>query len=426
MLDPRWVYENLDAVKAAMAHRRADVDMDRFAALFEERLAALQEFEKSRAEQKKLSSSFRSTPKDEIPALRARLGEMSKAIGEVEKRAAELAKEQEAFLLEVPNVPAEGVPAGTTEEDNKLIREWGAPRDLGFDGKVHWDIGEALGILDPEAAAKISGARFALYRGAGARLELALANFMLDVAEERGYEALMPPCLVRAECMQGTGQLPKFEEDAYKVDDLYLVPTAEVPVTNIHREEIIEDEALPIKYAAYSSCFRREAGSAGRDTRGLTRLHQFQKVELVRFCRPEESWDHLEALTADAEEILKRLEIPYRVVELCVGDLGFSAAKTYDLEAWLPGQQVWREISSCSNFTDYQARRMRARYRPAPGPDGKKRKPRFLHTLNGSGLAIGRTVIAILENYQQADGSVVIPEVLRPYMRGRERIEVSS
>ncbi len=422
MLDARWVYENLDAVKAAMTHRKADVDLDRFKAIYEERLAALQEFEVNRAEQKKLSSSFKDTPKDEIPALRARLGEMSGRIGGLEKKAAELAKEQAEFLLDVPNIPAEGVPAGTTDEDNRLIREWGAPRELGFEAKAHWDVGEDLGILDPEAAAKISGARFALYRGLGARLELALANFMLDVAEERGSEPLLPPFLVLGDSMRGTGQLPKFEEDAFKVDDLYLIPTAEVPVTNIHRDEMLDDEALPIKYVAYSSCFRREAGAAGRDTRGLTRLHQFQKVELVRFCRPEESWDHLDALTADAEEVLKRLDLPYRVMELCTGDLGFSSSKTFDLEVWLPGQKVWREISSCSNFTDYQARRMNARYRPAPGPDGKKQKPRFLHTINGSGLAVGRTVIAILENYQQADGTVVIPEVLRPYLGGRDVI----
>jgi len=425
MLDPRWVYENLDKVKTAMDLRNAGVDMDRFGALFEERLAALQEFEKSRAEQKKLSSSFRSTPVDEIPALRAKLGEMSKRIGELEKRAGELAKEQEAFLLEVPNMPAEDVTAGTTEDDNRLVREWGTRRSFDFEARAHWDVGEDLGILDPEAAAKISGARFALYRGLGARLELALGSFMLDVAEERGYEPLLPPFLALADSMRGTGQLPKFEEDAFRVDDLYLIPTAEVPVTNIHRDEILDDDALPIRYAAWSACFRREAGAAGRDTRGLTRLHQFQKVELVRFCRPEESRDQLEALTADAEEVLRRLDLPYRVVELCTGDLGFSSSKTYDLEVWLPGQQVWREISSCSNFTDYQARRMNARYRPAPGPDGKKQRPRFLHTLNGSALAVGRTVIGILENYQRADGSVEIPEVLRPYLRGRDVISSS-
>ncbi len=422
MLDARWVYENLDAVKQAVVNRNSDLDMDRFKALYEERLAALQEFEVNRAEQKKLSSSFKATPKDEIPALRAQLGEMSARIGELEKRAAELAKEQATFLLEVPNVPAEGVPVGATDADNRQIREWGTPRVFDFPGKAHWDVGEDLGILDPEAAAKISGSRFALYRGLGARLELALATFMLDVAEARGSEPLLPPFLVLGDSMRGTGQLPKFEDDAFKVDDLYLIPTAEVPVTNIHRDEIIEDEALPIKYVAYSSCFRREAGAAGRDTRGLTRLHQFQKVELVRFCRPEESWEQLDALTADAEEILKRLELPYRVMELCTGDLGFSASKTFDLEVWLPGQQVWREISSCSNFMDYQARRMNARYRPAPGPDGKKQKPRFVHTLNGSGLAVGRTVIAILENYQQPDGTVIIPEVLRPYLGGRDVI----
>ena len=424
MLDARWVYENLDAVKIAVVNRNADIDLDRFAALYEERLTALQQFEVNRAEQKRLSSAFKSTPKDEIPALRVRLGEMSTAISDLEKRANTLAGEVEAFLLEVPNVPAEGVPAGTSEEDNRQLRTWGTPRVFDFPAKAHWDVGEDLGILDPAGAVKISGARFALYRGLGARLELALANFMLDVAEERGSEALFPPFLVLEESMRGTGQLPKFEDDAFKVDDLYLIPTAEVPVTNLHRDEILDDEALPIQYAAYSSCFRREAGSAGRDTRGLTRLHQFQKVELVRFCRPEESWDHLEALTGDAEEILKRLDLPYRVMELCTGDLGFSSAKTYDLEVWLPGQQVWREISSCSNFMDFQARRMGARYRPAPGPDGKKAKPRFVHTLNGSALAVGRTVIAILENYQQADGTVVIPEVLRPYLGGRDRIGV--
>ncbi|MFH1531094.1 MAG: serine--tRNA ligase [Pseudomonadota bacterium] len=422
MLDARWVYENLDAAKAAMVHRKSDIDLDRFKALYEERLTALQEFEVSRAEQNKLSSAFKSTPKDELSALRTRLGEMSKHISELEKRAADLAKEQETFLLEIPNIPAEGVPVGTTDEDNRLVRAWGTPRTYDFEAKAHWDIGEDLGILDPEAAVKISGARFALYRGLGARLELALASFMLDVAEERGSEALLPPYLVLEDSMRGTGQLPKFKEEAFKVDDLYLIPTAEVPVTNIHRDEILEDEVLPIQYAAYSSCFRREAGAAGRDTRGLTRLHQFQKVELVRFCRPEESWEQLEALTADAEEILKRLDLPYRVMELCTGDLGFSSAKTYDLEVWLPGQQAWREISSCSNFTDFQARRMSARYRPAPDAEGRKAKPRFLHTINGSALAIGRTVIAILENYQQADGTVVIPEILRPYLGGRDVI----
>ena len=425
MLKARWVYENLDAVKVAMVNRNTNVDMSLFKVLYEERLAALQDFETNRADQKKLSSQFKSTPKEEIPVLRARLGEMSKAISRLEKRAAELKKELAEFLLEIPNVPAEGVPVGTTDEDNRFIREWGTLPSFDFEAKAHWDVGEDLGILDPEAAAKISGARFALYRGLGARLELALATFMLDVAEERGYEPLLPPYLVLADSMRGTGQLPKFEEDAFRVDDMYLIPTAEVPVTNIHRDEIVEDDDLPIKYVAYSSCFRKEAGAAGRDTRGLTRLHQFQKVELVRFCRSDESWDHLEALTADAEEILKRLGLPYRVMELSTGDLGFSSSKTYDLEVWLPGQKVWREISSCSNFTDYQARRMNARYRPAPGPDGKKRKTRHLHTLNGSALAVGRTLIAILENYQQADGSVVIPEVLRPYLGGRDVI-VSS
>jgi seryl-tRNA synthetase len=319
-------------------------------------------------------------------------------------------------MLNIPNIPHESVPIGHDEKDNPVIRTWGEIRDMGFEPQPHWDIGEKLGILDFACAAKLSGARFALYKGLGARLERALINFMLDIhTEENGYTEVLPPFMVNSSSMTGTGQLPKFEEDLFKIEgwDLYLVPTAEVPVTNIHRGEILPEETLPLYYVAYTPCFRSEAGSYGKDTRGLIRQHQFNKVELVKFSRPDESYDELEKLTRNAEEILQRLELPYRVVVLCTGDLGFSAAKTYDLEVWLPGQNLYREISSCSNFDDFQARRAGIRFKKK-GENGT----RLVHTLNGSGLAVGRTVVAILENYQQADGSVAVPDALRPYMGG--------
>jgi seryl-tRNA synthetase len=312
------------------------------------------------------------------------------------------------------------VPVGAVSEDNPEIRKWGIPPSLSFPPKNHWDLGEDLGILDFGRAAKIAGARFVLYKGMGALLERALANFMMDLhTRQHGYEEVLPPFLAHRRSFLGTGNLPKFEEDLFHIadSDYYLVPTAEVPVTNIHRDEILLEGELPIRYVAYTPCFRREAGSHGQDTRGLIRLHQFNKVELVKFVEPESSYEELESLTRDAEEVLQQLGIHYRVVALCTGDMGFSAAKTYDIEVWLPGQGLYREISSCSNFEDFQARRAAIRYRP-----GGRGKARFVHTLNGSGLAVGRTVVAILENYQQADGSIQIPEVLRPYMNDLERI----
>ncbi len=349
---------------------------------------------------------------DEVRGFADRLKELEESLQDVEEKIREI-------LLGLPNIPHNSVPVGLTESDNLEVRRVGKPSGFDFEPKNHWDIGEGLGILDFERAVKIAGARFALYMGLGARLERALINFMLDVhTREHSYVEIFPPILVNSASMIGTGQLPKFRDDLFKIEgrDYFLIPTAEVPVTNIHRGEILEEKNLPLYYAAYTPCFRAEAGSHGRDTRGLIRQHQFNKVELVKFATPETSYEELEKLTGNAEEILKRLEIPYRVVALCTGDLGFSAAKTYDIEVWLPGQQCYREISSCSNFEDYQARRAGIRYRP----EGRK-KNELVHTLNGSGLAIGRTLVAILENYQQEDGSVIIPEVLRSYM-GVDRI----
>jgi seryl-tRNA synthetase len=321
----------------------------------------------------------------------------------------------------IPNMPHESVVVGEDEKDNPVIRTWGEIRERDFEALPHWEIGERLGILDFTCAAKLAGARFALYRALGAKLERALINFILNIqTEEHGYIEVLPPFMVNSACMTGTGQLPKFKEDLFKIEDwdLYLIPTAEVPVTNIHREEILSEEQLPIYYVSYTPCFRSEAGSYGKDTRGLIRQHQFNKVELVKFARPEESDDELEKLTQNAEEILKRLELPYRVISLCTGDLGFSASKTYDLEVWLPAQNLYREISSCSNFTDFQARRAEIRFK-RKGGNGTE----LVHTLNGSGLAVGRTLVAILENYQQPDGSVVIPDALKPYLGGVDSIQ---
>ncbi|HCY20046.1 MAG TPA: serine--tRNA ligase, partial [Deltaproteobacteria bacterium] len=330
----------------------------------------------------------------------------------------------EKILLNLPNIPHSSVPAGKTSEDNVEVRKVGDIPEFAFKPREHSETGEMLGILDFERAGKLSGARFAIYKGFGALLERALINFMLDIhTRENRYTELLPPFMVTRACMTGTGQLPKFEEDLFKIDgwDHFLIPTAEVPVTNMHRDEILKEDELPIYYTAYTPCFRKEAGSYGKDVKGLIRQHQFNKVELVKFSKPETSYDELEGLTRDAEKILQRLGLPYRVVVLCTGDMGFASAKTYDIEVWLPGQGKYREISSCSNFEDFQARRANIKYKPKDGG-----KPRFVHTLNGSGLAVGRTVVAILENYQQEDGSVVIPEALRPYMRGLEKIQKSN
>jgi seryl-tRNA synthetase len=321
----------------------------------------------------------------------------------------------------IPNIPHESVPVGEASEDNPVVRSWGAIPEMDFDALPHWDIGERLGILDFATASKLAGSRFALYRGAGALLERSLISFMLDIhTREHGYTEVLPPFMVNSASMTGTGQLPKFKEDLFKIEgwDLFLIPTAEVPVTNIHRDEVLAEESLPICYVSYTPCFRSEAGSYGKDTRGLIRQHQFNKVELVKFCKPEESYQELEKLTQDAEMILQRLELPYRVVSLCTGDLGFASAKTYDLEVWLPGQKLYREISSCSNFEDFQARRAVIRFK-RKGAGGTE----LVHTLNGSGLAVGRTLVAVLENYQQKDGTVLIPRVLQSYMGGIEVIK---
>jgi seryl-tRNA synthetase len=325
------------------------------------------------------------------------------------------------FLLTVPNIPHLSVPSGTDSSENAEVRRWGEIPSFPFDPKPHWDLGEELGILDFKRGAKIAGARFTLYWDLGAKLERALINFMLDLhTREHGYREVLPPFMVNRVTMTGTGQLPKFEEELFKLEgtDYFLIPTAEVPVTNIHQDEVLEEEALPLCYTAFTPCFRKEAGSYGKDTRGLIRQHQFNKVELVKFAKPETSYEELEKLLDNAEEVLRRLKLPYRVVNLCAGDLGFSAAKTYDIEVWLPGQNTFKEISSCSNFEDFQARRAKIRYRISG-----KSKTEYVHTLNGSGLAVGRTLVAILENYQQADGTVIIPDVLRPYLYGVERIE---
>jgi seryl-tRNA synthetase len=351
----------------------------------------------------------------------AEMREVSQRIKSLDEELKEVEEALAGFLLTVPNIPSASVPVGASEGDNVVVRKWGEPAVFPFAPKPHWEIGETLGILDFERGAKLTGARFTLYKGAGARLERALINFMLDLhTGGHKYVEMLPPFMVNRESMIGTGQLPKFEDDLFKIDglDYFLIPTAEVPVTNIHRGEILRGADLPVCYAAYTPCFRKEAGSYGKDTRGLVRQHQFNKVELVKFVRPSESYRELENLTADAEHVLQLLGLPYRVVELCTADLGFSAAKTYDLEVWLPAQNTYREISSCSNFEDFQARRASIRFR-----EDDRAKPEFVHTLNGSGLAVGRTVVAILENFQQADGTVTIPEVLRPYMGGAERID---
>ncbi|MCJ7501253.1 serine--tRNA ligase [bacterium] len=422
MLDMRFIRENLDFVTERLTTRGDQVDLAAFQKLDDQRRSLLLEVEEMKARRNSESAEIGKLRKqghdagERQEAVRS-LGEEIKAVDE---RAKDVVQHLNNLLLTFPNIPHESVPVGTDEKDNELVREWGKKPVLDFEPLAHWDLGEMLGIIDLPRAAKIAGARFSLLTGAGARLERALINFMLDLhTDEHGYREVLTPFLVQPASMQGTGQLPKFADDLFSVEngEFYLIPTAEVPVTNIHREEILNESDLPICYAAYSPCFRREAGSHGKDTRGLIRLHQFNKVELVKFTRPEDSYEELEALTRDAEQVLQKLGLHYRVVNLATGDLGFSATKTYDLEVWLPGQEAYREISSCSNFEDFQARRAQIRYRPAKGKGTS-----FVHTLNGSGLAVGRCLVAILENYQQADGTVLIPDVLRPYMRGQERI----
>ena len=423
MLDLKYTRDHLEEVKEKIGRRGQAIDWERFVRLDSERREILQEAESLRAQRNQVSDVIAEKKKKKLDATGeiARMKEVSNRIKELEPRLAGKEEALRDFMMVIPNIPHLSVVVGQGDQDNLEMRKWGKIPEFSFSPKPHWDIGEALDILDFDRGAKITGARFTLYKGLGARLERALINFMLDLhTQEHGYLEVLPPFLVNRKTMTGTGQLPKFEEDLFKLSDpdYFLIPTAEVPVTNIHQDEILVEEDLPLYYTAYTPCFRKEAGSYGKDTRGLIRQHQFNKVELVKFTAPETSYEELEDLTRNAEEVLRRLEIPYRVVMLCTGDLGFSAAKTYDLEAWLPGQGVYKEISSCSNFEDFQARRANIRYRPK----GKK-GTEFVHTLNGSGLAIGRTLVAILENFQQEDGTVTVPEALRPYLGGVEKIE---
>ena len=420
MLDARFVRENVEAVGDGLKKRGYEFPLAAFLAIDEKRMAVLKETEDLRNRRNVVSEEIGKLKRRKEDAA-AQLEEMkgvSDRLKDLDERLKDLEAETRALLLTIPNIPDESVPMGKDENENVEIRRWGAVRQFDFEPLNHWDIAEPLDVIDFERGAKISGARFSVMKGAGARLERSLMNFMLDTHTGKGYKEIFPPILVNRESMTGTGQLPKFEAELFRISDpeFYLIPTAEVPVTNIHRDEILQESDLPIYYTAYTPCFRREAGSHGKDTRGLIRQHQFNKVELVKFVKPEDSFGELEKLTNNAEEILQALGLPYRVVALCSGDLGFSAAKTYDIEVWLPGQNRYREISSCSNFVDFQARRAGIRFKR----EGKK-GTEFVHTLNGSGLAIGRTLVAILENYQQKDGSVIIPEVLRSYM-GMEKI----
>ncbi len=426
MLDLKLVRENTEQVRAAIRRRGIDLDLTEFLLLDSKRRAAQQELETLRRKRNEVSEEIGRLKKAGKPA-EDKVAEMraeGDAITAIENSSREVEEAQRNILLTIPNLPHVSVPDGKNENDNAEIRRWspqgGEPPKFSFEPKPHWDIAEYLDIIDFERAAKIAGARFALYKGMGAKLERALINFMLDLhTTEHGYLEVLPPFMVNKKSMTATGQLPKFEEELFKVENgaYYLIPTAEVPVTNIHQDEILPEESLPVRYTAYTPCFRREAGSYGKDTRGLIRQHQFNKVELVKFTRPQDSYDELEKLTGDAEEVLKRLGLAFRVIALCTGDLGFAAAKTYDIEVWLPAQNKYREISSCSNFEDFQARRGNIRYRPKGG-----KKTEFVHTLNGSGLAVGRTVVAILENFQQPDGTVIIPEALRKYLGGEDKI----
>jgi seryl-tRNA synthetase len=423
MLDGKWVREHLKEAGERLATRGDDVPLERFQVLDEDRRDLLKQAEELKGLRNRVTEEISRMKREGADASEQilEMRSVGEQIKELQKKLGVVEEELNGLLMRIPNLPHESVPVGRNSEENVEVRSWGDRPDFSFTPKAHWDLGEALDILDFARSAKIAGARFVLYRGLGAQLERALINFMLDLhTEEHGYLEVLPPFMANRKSFLGTGNLPKFENDLFKLadTDFYLVPTAEVPVTNIHQDEILLESQLPIRYTAYTPCFRKEAGAHGKDVRGLTRLHQFNKVELVKFVRPEDSYEELEALTLNAEEVLKRLGLPYRVVALCTGDIGFSSAKTYDIEVWMPWQDTFREISSCSNFEDFQARRAGIRFRP-----GDKGKARLVHTLNGSGLAVGRTVMAILENCQQPDGSVRIPEALRPYMRGRELIE---
>lgn len=421
MLDIKYIRNNFTAVTKTLAHRGEDLtSLNQFGEYDEKRRQLIKETERLKAQRNEVSKQISALKKEKQDATDAikemrTVGETIKAL---DSELTEVQQKLDEIMYAIPNIPHESVPIGEDEADNVEVRNWGALPSFSFEPKPHWDIATDLNILDFERAAKVTGSRFVFYKGVGARLERALINFMLDLhVDKHGYEELLPPYIVNRTSMTGTGQLPKFAEDSFHIADwdYYLIPTAEVPVTNFHRDEIMKESELPKKYSAYSACFRSEAGSAGRDTRGLIRQHQFNKVELVHFTKPEQSYEALEQLTKTAEKVLQLLQLPYRVMSMCTGDLGFTAAKKYDIEVWIPTQETYREISSCSNFEAFQARRAGIRYRREDNG-----KLDFVHTLNGSGLAVGRTVTAILENNQQEDGSVVIPEVLRPYMGGRE------
>ena len=421
MLDIRLLRDDLEQVKKRMATRGIDIDWGEFLSLDRQRRDALSRLEKLKEQKNRLSGEIGALKKGgaDATSLMREVEQLSVQIRDSERPLAEVEERFEQFMLTVPNLPHIDVNVGKDSDDNREIRRWGAPPKFDFPARNHWEIGEELDILDFQRAVKLAGARFVIYKGAAARLERALINFMLDLhTGEHGYKEIIPPTLANRAALTGTGNLPKFEEDLFQIQspEYFLIPTAEVPLTNVHREEVLQREALPIKYTAVTMCFRREAGSYGRDVRGLIRQHQFNKVEMVKLCEPESSYDELEVMLENAEEVLKRLELAYRVVELCTGDMGFASAKTYDIEVWLPGQDMYREISSCSNCEDFQARRAQIRYRKEKG------KLNFVHTLNGSGLAVGRTLVAVLENYQQKDGSVLIPRALRPYMGGLDRI----
>lgn len=423
MLDLKLIRGETEKVKAALGRRKENVDIDAIIAVDDKRRALLYEVEGLKAKQNEVTKKIPAMKKagEDTTAVFAEMKEISEKIKEFDVQVREVEEELNRIMLTIPNIPDPSVPDGDTDEDNIEIRKFGEPKNFGFEPKAHWDLGKDLGVLDPDTAAKITGTRFTVYKDLGAKLERAVINYYLDThTEKNGYTEVFPPFMVHRNSMIGTGQLPKFEEDAFKVagTEYFLVPTAEVPVTNMYREQILDGSQLPIKHVAYTACFRAEAGSAGRDTRGLIRQHQFNKVELVKFAKPEESYEELEKLTRDAESVLQGLGLPYRVVQICIGDLGFTAAKKYDIEVWMPSYGRYVEISSCSNFEDFQARRANIKYK-----DGQGSKAQYVHTLNGSGVAVGRTVAAILENYQNEDGSITIPEVLVPYMGGKTVIK---
>lgn len=424
MLDSKFVRENPEVVDRSCANRNGSWDRERFMELEERRRSLIAEVETLQAERnaasKAIGELMREGKKDEAEAAKAEVASNKERIAELDDARDACEKELKDLLSGIPNIPDESVPVGKDESENPEIRRWGTPREFDFEPQAHWDLGPELGIIDFDRGVKLSGSRFYVLGGMGARLERALINFMIDMHAKEGFKEWWMPVIANYDTLYGTGQLPKFEEDLFHVgEDMYLIPTAEVVLTNLHRDEILDADKLPLRYTAFTPCFREEAGSAGRDTRGIIRVHQFDKVEMVKFATPEQSMDELEHMTAEAEAVLKALDLPYRVITLCTGDMGFSAAKTYDIEVWLPSYNAYKEISSCSNCTDFQARRANIRYRDPENFKGN----RFLHTLNGSGLAVGRTMAAIIENYQNEDGSITVPEALVPYMGGVERIE---